>query len=142
MGCKWAHHLHKIAVKVEYWIRPLLLIDVTLHWKVWITLSSPIQWIHRNRAGSLKVCTAFHIPSFKVHGIHVSIQASPFLSWAVVEGLCISRLSPFHDTPPIITTNLLQVIDFWYGEIWLTLTQDQFLTKKILTSTLTWLDLL
>jgi hypothetical protein len=130
MGYKQSHHSHRIAVKVEYGIRPLLLIDVTLHWKFWIRLSSRIQWIHWNTAGSLKICTAFHVPSFKVHGIHVRMQTSCFLSQAIVRGSPIYRLSPLHDTLPITTINLLQAIDFWYGEIWVTLRIDWFLTRK------------
>jgi hypothetical protein len=130
MGYKRSHHSHRIAVKLMYGIQTLLIIDVTLHWKFWMRLSSRIQWIHWNTAGSLKICTAFHIPSFKVHGIHVRMQASSSLSWAVVGGLPISRLLPLQDTPPITTTNLLQVIDFWHGEIWVTPTRNRFLTWK------------
>ncbi len=33
-------------------------------------------------------------------------------------GLATSQLLPLQDTPPIATTDLLQTIDFWHGEIW------------------------
>jgi len=130
MGYKRSHHSYRIVVKVEYGIQPLLLIDVTMHWKFWMRLSSGIQWIHWNTVGSLKICTPFHIPSFKVHGIHVRMQASSFLSRPVVRDLPISQLSPLEDTSSITATNLLQVIDFWHGEIWLTPTRDRFFTRK------------
>jgi hypothetical protein len=39
------------------------------------------------------------------------MQAFSILSWAMAIGIAISRLSPFQDTLPIVTTNLLQVVD-------------------------------
>jgi hypothetical protein len=47
------------------------------------------------------------------------MQASSILSQAVVVvGLDTSQLSPFQDTPPTTTADLLHAIGFWHGEIW------------------------
>ncbi len=35
-------------------------------------------------------------------------------SRVVARGLVTSRLPPFQDTPPIVTIDLLQVVDFWH----------------------------
>jgi len=69
----------------------------------------------------------------KISTILQKMQASSILSWAIVVGLVTSWLSFLYDTPPNITIDLLQAIDFWYGEIHPThyswpITNDQFLT--------------
>jgi len=40
------------------------------------------------------------------------MQVSSILNCAITIGLDISRLPPLQDIPPIITTDLLQVVDF------------------------------
>jgi len=42
---------------------------------------------------------------------------SSILSWAVAINLAISWLPPLQDTPLIVTVNLLQMVNFWLGEI-------------------------
>jgi hypothetical protein len=100
----------------ESGVWPLSLLDMTPHWKFWMQFISPIQLIHWNTAGSLKICTAFQIPSFKVHGIHVS----PILSRAISVSLATSRLSPLQDTPLVTMIDLMQAFNFWHREIWST----------------------
>ncbi len=48
---------------------------------------------------------------------HFVKDASSILSWAIALGLTTSQLPPFQNTPPITTTNLLQAVGFWHGEI-------------------------
>ncbi len=48
------------------------------------------------------------------------LQASSILHQAVAIGPVTSWLPPLHDTSPISIIDLLQVVDFLYGKIWLT----------------------
>jgi hypothetical protein len=45
------------------------------------------------------------------------LQPSSILSQAVAVGLATFQLSPLQDTPPISTTDLLQMVGFLYGKI-------------------------
>jgi hypothetical protein len=62
----------------------------------------------------LKSPHLFVLVSFVCPKISIALQkmqASSILCSLVIIGLVISRLPPLQDTPPITTTNLLQVID-------------------------------
>jgi hypothetical protein len=48
------------------------------------------------------------------------MQVSSIFNRTITIGLMISWLPPLQDTPPITMADLLQAIDFWHGEIWLT----------------------
>jgi hypothetical protein len=48
------------------------------------------------------------------------LQPSSILNRVVAVGLATFQLPPLQDTPPISMTDLLQVVGFLYGKIWLT----------------------
>jgi hypothetical protein len=48
------------------------------------------------------------------------LQAFSILSWAIDVNLFTSQLPPLEETPPIITIDLLQMIDSWHRKIRLT----------------------
>jgi hypothetical protein len=89
---------------------------------------------YANAIWNLKKLKGFHLSIlviFLCKKISITLermQSSSILGSAIVVCLTMSQLPSLWDTPPITMANLLQVIEFWHGEI--------------LTSSLSYLDIL
>jgi len=79
-----------------------------------------------NAIWSLKRPMGLHFPTLviflcqKISFTLQRMQASSIFSWIIIVGLTTFWLPPLQDTPSITTNNLLHVVDFWHGQIWLT----------------------
>ncbi len=70
------------------------------------------------------------------------MQMSSILNWVVAIGLVISWLPPLQNTPPITTSDLLQVIGFWHINMTSFPQAVDYRHGDIFTPTLSWFDVL